>query len=119
MNTISISGNVGKDAEIREFSDNKLLSFSVADSQYKDKTVWFRCKLWGKRAEQLHGKILKGTGIHVIGEMTSSEFEDKEGNKRESWEVRVRDVNIIKWSDSYNKNEQPAEDDFPEDEAPF
>lgn len=100
MNIISITGNVGKDAELKDFSDNKLLTFSVADSQYNDKTVWFRCKMWGKRADSLSDKILKGTMLHVVGEMTNSEYE-KDGDKVLSWEVNVRDVHIVKWSEDY------------------
>ena len=37
MNIISISGNLGKDCEVRSLSDGtQIASFSVADSQGKD-----------------------------------------------------------------------------------
>ena len=53
MNNITIAGQLGRDAEVRYLQDGTAIaSFSVADSQGREKTtIWWRCGLFGKRAE--------------------------------------------------------------------
>lgn len=94
MNSISISGNLGKDADQRFLPNgDAVASFSVADSQGKDKpSIWWNCSLFGKRAEALSQYLTKGQQVTVIGNVTQREYTDKEGNKRISMDVRVNDV---------------------------
>ena len=68
-------------------------SFSVADSQGKDKpTIWWNCSLFGKRAEALTQYLTKGQAVTVAGNVTQREFTDKDGNKRTAMDVRVNDI---------------------------
>ena len=55
MNVITIAGNLGKDSESRFLPNgDAVTSFSVADSQGKDKpSIWWNCSLFGKRGEAL------------------------------------------------------------------
>ena len=93
MNVISIAGTVGKDAEMKYLQDGTAIaSFSVADSQGKDKTVWWNCSLFGKRAESLGQYILKGTKVTVSGQVTEDSWTDKNGQERKSMKVRVNDI---------------------------
>ena len=93
MNSISISGNLGKDAELRNIpSGESVCSFSVGDSQGKDKpTIWWRCTLWGKRAETLTQYLVKGQQVTVIGEVTEREYQ-KDGETKKAMEIRVTNV---------------------------
>jgi single-strand DNA-binding protein len=78
MKSITIAGNIGKDAELRSAGSDKVLSFNVAVSEGKDKpTVWFQCSLWGKRGEALERFLTKGTFAAVAGELTVREHEGK------------------------------------------
>ena len=97
MNSISISGNLGKDCEQRFLADGTAVaSFSVADSQGKDKpTIWWSAQLFGKRAESLAPFLVKGQQVTVIGNVTQREYTDKDGNKRTSMDVRVNDVALM------------------------
>ena len=94
MNSITITGNIGKDAELRTMQDGtSICNFSVADSQGKDKqSIWWNCAIWGKRAESLAQYLCKGQQVTVIGGLTEREFIDKEGGKRKSMDVRVQDI---------------------------
>ena len=68
-------------------------SFSVADSQGKDKpTIWWNASLFGKRAESLAPYLTKGQAVTVSGSVTEREWTDKEGGKRKSMDVRVQDI---------------------------
>lgn len=97
MNSISISGNLGKDAEQRFLPNgDAVASFSVADSQGKEKpSIWWNCALFGKRAEALGQYLIKGQQVTVIGNVTQREYTDKDGNKRVSMDVRVNDVALM------------------------
>ena len=93
MNVITIAGTVGKDAELKHLSDGTAIAaFSVADSQGKDKTVWWNCSLFGKRAESLVNYIHKGTKVTVSGQVTEDVWTDKNGQERKSMKVRVNDI---------------------------
>jgi single-strand DNA-binding protein len=94
MNNITIAGQLGKDAEVKFLSNgDPVASFSVADSQGKDKpTIWWNCSLFGKRAESLTQYLTKGQSVTVIGQVTEREWTDKDGQKRKSMDVRVGDV---------------------------
>lgn len=94
MNSITVAGNIGKDAEIRFLSNgDPVASFSVADSMGKDKgTIWWNCSLFGKRAESLAPYLLKGGQVTVTGNVSEREWTDKDGIKRKSMDLRVQDV---------------------------
>lgn len=94
MNVITIAGNIGRDAELKYTpGGDAVASFSVADSQGKDKlTIWWRCALWGKRAESLAKYMTKGSKVTVSGQVTEREYTDKDGQQRRAMEVRVIDV---------------------------
>jgi len=94
MNSITVAGTIGKDAEVKRMANgDALCNFSVADSQGKDKpTIWWNCSLYGKRAEALSQYLIKGQAVTVSGTVSEREWTDKEGSKRKSMDVRVGDV---------------------------
>jgi single-strand DNA-binding protein len=94
MNSITVAGTIGKDAEVKRMANgDALCNFSVADSQGKDKpTIWWNCSLYGKRAEALSQYLVKGQAVTVSGTVSEREWTDKEGGKRKSMDVRVGDV---------------------------
>ena len=94
MNSLTITGNLTRDAELRYLNDGTaVLSFAVADNQGKDKTaIFWNCSLFGKRADSLQQYLTKGQQVTVIGTVSEREWTDKEGNKRKSMDVRVNDI---------------------------
>jgi single-strand DNA-binding protein len=94
MNNITVAGTLGKDAEVKFMPNgDPVASFSVADSQGKDKpTIWWNCQLFGKRASSLAPYLLKGGAVTVSGNVSEREWMDKEGQKRKSMDIRVSDV---------------------------
>lgn len=80
MQIITISGNIGKDAELRDTRDSKVLSFNVGvkNGYGRDAgSVWYRCSLWGKAAEAFAGGLTKGTKVFITGDLTHDEYEGK------------------------------------------
>ena len=81
MKTITIAGNIGKDAELRSTqSGDKVAGFSVAVESREGKektTIWFDVSIWGKRAEALSQYLTKGTRVAVSGDLGKREYEGK------------------------------------------
>ena len=84
MQVLTIAGNVGKDAELRQTQGgDPVLNFTVAVDNGKDKSgdrrpsTWFDCSLWGKRGEGLKPYITKGSKIVVTGRPTVRVHEGK------------------------------------------
>ena len=129
MNSISISGNLGKDAETRYLPNgDAVCNFSVADNQGRDKpSIWWNCSLFGKRAESLVQYLMKGQTVTVIGSITEREWTDKEGNKRKAQEVRVNDIALQggrqgaapSQQKAQGKQEYSTPDNFVSDDIPF
>jgi single-strand DNA-binding protein len=94
MNFITIAGGLGRDAELKYLNNgDPICNFSVADSQGRDKgTIWWNCTLFGKRGEALSQYLTKGQSVTVVGAITEREWQDKEGNKRKSMDVRVSEI---------------------------
>lgn len=96
MNTITIHGRLARDPEIKFYNDDKAVcNISVAVNRaYKDKdgniiTDFFNCVSYNKQAEILDKYFKKGDGISVQGEMQNNRYTNKEGNKRDKWEIRI------------------------------
>ncbi|MNG98104.1 Single-stranded DNA-binding protein ssb [compost metagenome] len=81
MNVFTASGNIGRDAEVRNAGGTSVAGFSLAvKSGYGDKaqTVWVDCSIWGKQAESgLVQYLQKGQFVVVTGELGTREHEGK------------------------------------------
>jgi len=83
MQLLTIAGNVGNVKEVRESGGEKVLNFSIAVDNGKDKSgekrepLWVDCALWGKRAESLAPYIAKGSKLAVSGRPTVRAHEGK------------------------------------------
>jgi single-strand DNA-binding protein len=107
MNNWSITGNLGRDAEVRTTNNSTVCDFSVAvKSGYGEyeRTVWVKCSLWGKQAESaLPGFLLKGQLVGVTGEVTADRW-TKDGQEHPGLELRVSSVDLL----GKRSEDQPA-----------
>lgn len=98
MNNITFDGRLAADAELRYTpSGEAVLSFRVAsDVGFGERktTNWFSCQVWGKRGESLKSYLAKGQQVTVYGQLTLREWQDKEGQRRLSPDVRVNELSM-------------------------
>lgn len=98
INTITISGNVGKDAVLRVTPNGKhISSFSLpAKSGFGDneKTSWLNCKMFGAMAEKLSTAIVKGAKVTVTGEFLIEEWTRQDGSQAQTPTILVRDIDL-------------------------
>ncbi|MBF7125848.1 single-stranded DNA-binding protein [Pediococcus pentosaceus] len=84
MRQITISGNIGKDAELRSTNNGMQVSnFNVAvrqnrpDNNGEYGTDWFRCSVWGTRASTVEKFYKKGSHVVVTGSLSINEYNGK------------------------------------------
>jgi single-strand DNA-binding protein len=95
----TIIGNVGRDAEMKYLQNGTAVTnFSVATTEgwtdkstneRKEKTIWFRCAVWGKSAENAHKLIKKGEQVLIVGTVEARAYTGKNGEPMASLEIRV------------------------------
>lgn len=114
MAVICLTGNLGKDAEIKTTPTGKtIIKFSLAvKTGYKDneRLTWYNCDYWSDRTT-IADYLKKGALIGITGEPSLREFSTDSG-KRQSLDVRVRDV-ILLGSKQHSGDTSDAEDEAP------
>jgi single-strand DNA-binding protein len=94
------------------------------DGERQDDTTWVTLVFWDKLAELVSNYVSKGSQIAVRGELQVRQWDDKQGQKRESTEVRVHDLTLLGGRGTSSQASvpeggmAPAMDDF-DDEIPF
>ena len=108
---IIICGNLGKDPEMKYTTDGKAVTtFSVAASNRKDETTWFRVSTWEKLAETCNQYLHKGSKVLVEGALKPeiNVYQRKDGSYAASYDVTADTVRFLS-----GKDEQPANDEVP------
>ncbi|EKU4731052.1 single-stranded DNA-binding protein [Citrobacter sp. Cf084] len=98
INTIIVSGNVGKDAVLRVTPNGKhIASFSIpAKTGFgeNEKTSWLNCKMFGAMAEKLSVAVVKGAKVTVSGEFVIEEWTRQDGSTAQTPTILVRDIDL-------------------------
>lgn len=120
MNSLMITGHLGRDAETRYLPDGTpVLSFSVADNQGGDKPpIWWRCSVFGKRAESLAPHMVKGTSVTVVGNVIERDYTAQDGTPKKSQDVRVSNVDLHGGGRQSDDQQAPPERQAPAPRAP-
>lgn len=101
LNRVMLLGNLGADPELRMTAGGQaVLKLRLATSEtYMDRdrarqerTEWHNVVIWGKRAEALAKILTKGSRIFVEGGLRTSNYEDREGNKRYRTEIVTSNI---------------------------
>src|SRR6266481_2118162 len=92
VNKVILVGRLGRDPETRYTGGGQAVAnFSVAtDESYKDKNG-----VWGKQAEIAQQYLKKGSLIFIEGRIQSREWQDKEGQKRTSFEIVANNFRML------------------------
>ena len=104
VNKVILVGNLGRDIELRYTPGGAAVAtLSLATTevwndksgQRQEKTEWHRVVLWGKTAETLAEYLLKGRQIYVEGRLQTRQWDDRDGNKRYTTEIRADRVVLL------------------------
>jgi single-strand DNA-binding protein len=104
VNKVILVGRLGRDPETRYTSSGQAVAnFSMAtDESFKDRagerqkrTTWHKIVAWGKLAEIAQQYLRKGSQIFLEGRIQVREYNDREGNKRTSFEIVANNFQML------------------------
>jgi single-strand DNA-binding protein len=104
VNKVILVGNLGRDAELRYTPGGAAVAtlnlattevWNDKSGQRQEKTEWHRIVLWGKQAESLQEYLTKGKQIYVEGRLQTRQWDDKDGNKRYTTEIKADRITLL------------------------
>ena len=134
VNKVILIGHLGRDPEVKYTqSGTAVANLSLATNevwtdkagQKQERTEWHRVVVWGKQAQVLSEHLGKGKQIYVEGSLQTRSWDDREGNKRYTTEIRATRVLMLGRAEgSKMTGEAPIADvemapDATDEEVPF
>ena len=103
INEVTLVGRLRADAELVTAGQSQVCKMSVATSEsWKDKagewqeqTEWHKVVLWGKSAEYISSKAVKGSLVFIKGKIKTRKYEDKDGVTKYVTEVVASSVKSL------------------------
>ena len=104
VNKVILVGNLGRDAELRYTPGGAAVAtlnlattevWNDKSGQKQEKTEWHRIVLWGKQAESLQEYLTKGKQIYVEGRLQTRQWDDKDGNKKYTTEIKADRITLL------------------------
>ena len=117
MLQIEVIGNLGKDAEVKEFSGKKYVCFSVAHTENvraqkpgdppTQRTTWLSIYWYGEGGAVLP-YLKRGAKVFVRGTMRNNLYTDRTGQTRVDINVNAREVYLCGSSSAQTQTTQPT-----------
>jgi single-strand DNA-binding protein len=104
LNKVILIGNLGRDPEVKYTQNGTAVAnLSVATNEAwtdksgekQERTEWHRVVVWGKQAEICAQHLTKGKQVFVEGSLQTRSWDDRDGNKRYSTEIRAMRVLML------------------------
>ena len=104
INRVVLTGNLTRDPELRSTpSGTSVCSLRIAcntrrrdaSGEWVDKPNYFDVTVWGAQGENCANYLSKGRPLAVDGRLEWREWEDKEGNKRQSIDIIADSVQFL------------------------
>ncbi|MFO7798719.1 single-stranded DNA-binding protein [Rhodohalobacter sp.] len=104
LNKVMIIGRLGADPDVRYTQSNAAVAnMSVATTdRYKDRngelqenTEWHRVVVWNRLAEICQEYLKKGSLVYFEGKLETRGWEDKEGQKRYTTEIKAFNMQML------------------------
>ena len=104
VNKVILVGNLGADPEARSLNNGgEVVNIRIATSeQWKDRdgnrqerTEWHNIVAWDRLAEICNQYLTKGKLIYIEGALQTREWDDQEGNKKKTTEIRAREMVML------------------------
>ncbi len=98
VNKVILVGNLGRDPEVRYTREGTAVAnlniattetWNDGNGQRQEKTEWHKVVAWGKLAEIAKEYLGKGRQVYIEGRLQTRSWEDKEGVKRYTTEIKA------------------------------
>jgi single-strand DNA-binding protein len=97
MNIAILTGNLGRDPELRQHNGDNILNFAIGvqtGTKDRPETMWVDCALWGKRATSLQPYLAKGHRVTVSGPIKLEAYTAKDGTAKTRLRLSVDQVDL-------------------------
>lgn len=96
LNKSFIMGRLTSKPELKYTNSNKAYTrICVAVKRMSDGTDFVNVVVWNKQAENVCNYLDKGSMVLVEGCISMSNYEDKDGNNRTSFEIMAQNINFL------------------------
>lgn len=100
MNNIIVSGNVGRDPELRYTGSGvPVCKIPLADTRGKkgeeQKTIWYDVVTFNETAEAVADQVRKGARVLVSGRLQIEDYQKKDGTPAKRVEIIADDVATV------------------------
>src|SRR2546423_7284424 len=105
VNKVILVGRLGRDPELKYTANGvPFCRFSMANDdvwndnasgERQEKTEWHNIVVWDRLAEICNQYLTKGRLVYIEGSLQTREWDDQEGNKRKTTEIRARDMVML------------------------
>lgn len=104
LNKAMLIGRLGQDPEVRYTQSNTAVAnFSLAtnerfkdrNGEFQERTEWHRIVAWGRTAEICQEYLKKGSLVYIEGPIQTREWEDKEGQKKYTTEIKALTMQML------------------------
>jgi single-strand DNA-binding protein len=104
INRVVLTGNLTRDPELRSTQGGTpVCSLRVAcntrrkdaSGEWVDKPNYFDVTVWGKQGENAANYLQKGRPVAIDGRLEWREWQDREGNKRQSVDIIADSVQFL------------------------
>lgn len=125
LNTVSIGGNLCRDAELRATASGMaVLTFSVAvnesrknqqTGEYEEYPNYVDCTMFGRRAESVSRYLTKGTYVALTGRLHQNRWQNKDGQNSSKLEVTADNIHFESRrldGDDYDQQQAEAQGDY-------
>jgi len=129
INRVVMTGNLTRDPELRTTpSGTSVCSLRIASNtrrkdasgEWVDKPNYFDVTVWGAQGENCAQYLQKGRPVAIDGRLEWREWEDQNGNKRQSVDIIADSVQFLGSRDSGdNGGRFTPQSDVPADTADF
>lgn len=118
INKVILIGRLGKDPEVKYTPGGQAVAkFSIAtDETYKDRngeqqrrTEWHNIVAWRRLAEICGEYLVKGKLVYIEGRIQTRQWEDREGNKRNTTEIVAREMKMLSAKGEGDRSESSSQ----------
>lgn len=104
INRVFLIGNLGKDPELKTFSNGGSLcnatlatseSWKDKDGQQQERTEWHNVVFHNKLGEVVAQYLSKGSKVYVEGSLRTRKWQDKEGKDRYTTEIHASEMQML------------------------
>jgi single-strand DNA-binding protein len=97
MNVAILTGNLGRDPELKQRNGDSILSFSLGvrtGTRDNPKTMWVDCSMWGKRGEAVAPYLAKGKQVTVQGPVSLDTYTGRDNTQKTSLRLEVKELDL-------------------------